>query len=125
MSLSGCLFSAFDKSRLQFDDFVFGKTCYCNNVFDWIVADKHCLGVVFLPLQVRPLFLVKHVRHSVNLVQKRFVGIPFQRYIYCKVLVKFSLQSTNENPKFCKQLIATCCKKKFAEVPCMNYREAA
>jgi hypothetical protein len=35
------------------------------------------------------------------------------------------LQSTNEKRQLCKQLIATCCKKKFAEVPCMNYREAA
>ena len=125
MSLSGCLFSAFDKFRLQFDDFVFGKTCYSNNVFDWIVADKHCLGVVFLPLQVRPLFLVKHVRHSVNLVQKRFVGIPFQRYIFSEVLVKKSLQSTNENPELCKQLLAKNRKKFFAGSPCMNYREAA
>ncbi len=125
MSLSGCLFSAFGKSHLQFDDFVFGKTCYGNDVFDWVVADKHCLGVVFFPLQVRPLFLVKHVCHSVNLVQKRFVGIPLQRYIFSEVLVKKSLQSTNEKRQLCKQLIATCCKKKFAEVPCMNYREAA
>jgi len=104
MSLSGCLFSAFDKFRLQFDDFVFGKTCYSNNVFDWIVADKHCLGVVFLPLQVRPLFLVKHVRHSVNLVQKRFVGIPFQRYIFSEVLVKKSLQLFGGNLFFFKNI---------------------
>ena len=119
MSLSGCLFSAFDKFRLQFDDFVFGKTCYSNNVFDY------CLGVVFLPLQVRPLFLVKHVRHSVNLVQKRFVAVPYQRYIYCKVLVKFSLQSTNESPKLCKHLFVKKCKMFFAGMPCMNYREVA
>ena len=35
-----------------------------------------------------PLFLVKQVRHSVNLIQKRFVSIPFQRYIIDEVLVK-------------------------------------
>lgn len=125
MSLSGCLFSAFGKSHLQFDDFVFGKTCYGNDVFDWVVADKHCLGVVFFPLQVRPLFLVKHVCHSVNLVQKRFVVVPYQRYIYCKVLVKFSLQSTNEKRQLCKHLFAKSCKKFFAGTLCMNYREAA
>ena len=40
-------------------------------------------------------------------------------------IISLTNKSTNENPEFCKQLIATCCKKKFAEVPCMNYREAA
>ena len=36
----------------------------------------------------RSLFLVKQICHSVNLVQKRFVRIPVQRYILGKVLVK-------------------------------------
>ena len=39
--------------------------------------------------------------------------------------VSLANKSTNEKRQLCKQLIATCCKKKFAEVPCMNYREAA
>ncbi|SOD12079.1 hypothetical protein SAMN06298224_0501 [Fibrobacter sp. UWB16] len=45
------------------------------------------MGIV-MSLSIGPLSLVKQVCHTVNLVQKNFVGVPCQRYIFDEILVK-------------------------------------
>ena len=61
-------------------------------VFGFVSRNLSCIDQrfdqVLLPLHVRPLFFVKHVSHSVNLVQKNFVGVRAKRYILNKVFVK-------------------------------------
>ena len=61
-------------------------------VFGFVSRNLSCIDQrfdqVLLPLHVRPLFFEKHVSHSVNLVQKNFVGVRAKRYILNKVFVK-------------------------------------
>ena len=61
-------------------------------------------AVVCFPLQVRPLFFVKDVGHSINLVQKCFIGVPLQRYIFSELLVKKTLQLFGGNIFFFKDI---------------------
>ncbi len=51
-----------------------------------VVRHLNSLGV--LPIQERALLFVKNVCHAINLVQRGFIGVPYQRYIFCKVAVK-------------------------------------
>lgn len=109
------------KSRLQFQNSVFRKIRYSVNLVQMLfiarlkvsfinVQERNSLfgsqdsrlnqnfgnlfAVVCFPLQVRPLFFVKDVGHSINLVQKCFIGVPLQRYIFSELLVKLFVEHT-------------------------------
>ena len=77
-------------------------------VFGFVSRNLSCIDQrfdqVLLPLHVRPLFFVKHVSHSVNLVQKNFVGVRAKRYILNKVFVKQFFQLIYRNFLFFKNV---------------------
>ena len=81
---------------LQLADVILGKLGHAGDFLDGITFDEHgdgnFIAFVILSLQVRALFFVKHVRHSVNLIQKGFIRVPLKRYIIRKVLVKEPFQ---------------------------------
>ena len=109
------------KSRLQFQNSVFRKIRYSVNLVQKLfiarqkvsfinVQERNSLfgsqdsrlnqnfgnlfAVVCFSLQVRPLFFVKDVGHSINLVQKCFIGVPLQRFIFSELLVKLFVEHT-------------------------------
>ena len=57
-----------------------------------VVCDFKSLCV--LTIQERPLFFIKNISHTVNLVQKNFVGVLCQRYVFNDVFVKRCLISS-------------------------------
>jgi len=69
-----------------------------------VVCDFKSLCV--LTIQERPLFFIKNISHTVNLVQKNFVGVLCQRYVFEEVLVKatalFVIPDLFGNLLFCK-----------------------